>query len=462
MRRQGFEQLVMTSVIVALTLTACGGAAPVTPSPAPSTQQNATQTARPTAGQAVTSAPALTPAPTASPQAQATPTAVKGGNVARVSDEIIKNKLSMANTQFSLKLLQEILKQDAGKNVFISPASIAIALAMTYNGASGETQKAMAQALELNGMSIDEVNQAYASLKQSLENADPKVTLNIANSLWLREGASLKDDFLQRNRTYFGADVTERNFADPATVAVINGWVKEKTHGKIEAIIDQISPQMVLFLINAIYFKGSWTTEFDKAKTSDQPFTLLDNSQKSVPLMTQSGKFQYYSGGDFQMVSLPYGDGRLSMLVLLPAESSSLTQLEQKLTATNWQQWLGQLHEAEGTLKLPRFKLEYEKQLNQTLKALGMGVAFDPQAADFSALYSGPDNLFISDVRHKTFVEVNEEGTEAAAVTSVGAETTSMREQPEPFEMIVNRPFMVAIRDSATGTLLFMGAIVQP
>jgi serpin B len=391
-----------------------------------------------------------------------TPTSPKGADQANTADEMVRNQLAAANTRFGIKLFNQIVQQDQAKNVFISPTSIAIALAMTYNGASGDTQKAMAQTLELNGLSVADVNNAYAALRASLTNADPKVQLSIANSLWLRQGIKLNDEFLQRNQLYYRAQVQELNFTDPSAAGTINSWVSENTNGKIPKIVDQIPGDMMLYLINAIYFKGDWTRQFDKSKTSDQPFHLLDGSTKQVSLMTQGGTFTYFQNDNFQAVSLPYGDGRLNMLVFLPTANSSLQAFEQTLNETNWNTWVGQFHKADGTLKLPRFSMDYELSLNAPLKALGMNVAFDPKAADFSAMHTGGDQFFISEVKHKTYLEVNEEGTEAAAATSVGMGTTAIRPNETKFNMVVDRPFFIAIQDKTTGSVLFMGSIVQP
>lgn len=434
---------------LALVLAAC--ATPPAPTSVPP-QQTATSTpASPTHQvQNTNTAPAITP------------TSPKGADEANMADEMVRDQLAAANTRFGIKLFNQIVQQDQAKNVFISPASIAIALAMTYNGASGDTQKAMAQTLELNGLSLADVNNAYAALRASLSNADPKVQLSIANSLWLRQGAVLNDEFLQRNQLYYRAQVQELNFADPSAAGTINSWVSQNTNGKIPKIVDQIPGDMMLYLINAIYFKGDWTRQFDKSKTSDQPFHLLDGSTTPVPLMTQSGSFTYFQNDNFQAVSLPYGDGRLNMLVFLPAPDSSLQAFEQTLTETNWAAWMSQFHKAEGTLKLPRFSMDYELNLNAPLKALGMSIAFDPKEADFSAMHSGSDRFFISEVKHKTFLEVNEEGTEAAAATSVGMGTTAIRPNETKFNMVVDRPFFIAIRDNTTGSVLFMGAIVRP
>ncbi|MCA1991675.1 MAG: serpin family protein [Coleofasciculus sp. S288] len=372
----------------------------------------------------------------------------------------VDSKLVDANTKFGFKLFSEILKQDSDKNVFVSPTSIAIALSMTYNGASGETQQAMAKALEFQGLSLQDVNQANQVLKASLENADPDVQLSIANSLWARQGIDFKPQFMQQNRQFYGAKVTELDFAKPDAPNIINNWVKENTRGKIEQIVDQLKPDDLLFLINAIYFKGNWTEQFDKSRTTERPFYLLDGTQKQHPMMSQSGEYRYYENESFQAVSLPYGTGRLSLYVFLPRQNTTLEAFHQQLDTENWQQWINQFHMRDGSIQLPRFKFDYDIQLNNALKALGMEVAFDDAKADFSNMTSA--SVVIDEVKHKTFVEVNEEGTEAAAVTSTRVVPTSARMPEEPFQMIVDRPFFCAIRDNQTGTILFMGSIVEP
>jgi len=364
-----------------------------------------------------------------------------------------------ANTKFGFKLFQEILQQESGKNIFLSPTSVAIALSMTYNGASGETQQAMAQALELQGMSLTEINQANEALKVTLENADPDIQLAIANSLWAKQGISFNPEFLAANEEFYQAQVTELEFSRPDALSVINNWVQENTRGKIEEIIDEIKPDDILFLINAIYFKGNWSEEFDKSQTTELPFYLADGSQKQHSMMSQSSKYRYYENETFQAVSLPYGQGKLSLYVFLPQENTTLEDFQKQLNAENWQQWMSQFQQRDGSIKLPRFKFDYEIQLNKALAALGMAIVFNREA-DFSGMTAA--EVAINEVKHKTFVEVNEEGTEAAAVTSVGVRTTSLQIPEEPFQMVVNRPFFCAIRDNQTGTVLFMGSIVEP
>ena len=370
--------------------------------------------------------------------------------------------LIAATTRFAFKLYSQVVGQNRDVNVFLSPASVALALAMAYNGAVGETRQAIAAALELGELDPEEVNHAAGAVLQELEHLDPRARLAIANSLWVNQDVILEPAFVERNREVYRAELAGLNFADPRSVAVINAWVREHTHGKIERIIEQIDASAILFLINAIYFKGDWTWQFDRKQTRDAPFTLLDGRQKLHPMMRQSGSYPYYEGDGFQAISLPYGAGRLSMYIFLPAPRSSLDALNRHLGSTRWNTWMRRFRKTEGSIALPRFKLEYEVTLNEALKALGMGVAFDPRRADFSAMCAHTaQKVYLNEVRHKTFVEVNEEGTEAAAVTSAGMVLAAFTPS-RSFHMVVDRPFFCAIRDNQTGLILFMGAIVEP
>ena len=370
-------------------------------------------------------------------------------------------KIVESSNKFGFKLFSEVLKNDRGeKNVFISPSSVAIALAMTYNGASGSTQQAMAKTLELQGMNLPEINSSYAAaLKQLLDNPDAKVQLNIANSLWANQDFRFAPDFLQRTQDFYQAKVSNLNFKDAAAPNIINNWVKENTSGKITKIVETIQPDAVLFLINAIYFKGKWSKEFDKSQTAQYAFYMGSGRQKQHPMMSQDGDYKYYESKQFQAVSLPYGkDGKFSFYIFLPKQNSNLNAFYQNLNVENWEKWMTQFRKQKGFIRLPRFKTEYDVTLNDALKTLGMKEAFSGNA-NFSGMGK---NLTISEVKHKTFVEVNEEGTEAAAATSVGIVATSMRKEAEPFRMIVDRPFFSAIRDNQTGSVLFMGSIIEP
>lgn len=367
----------------------------------------------------------------------------------------VNSKVARANTKFGFKLFSEILKQDSSNNIFISPASVGIALAMAYNGASGETKQAMAKTLELQEISLQELNSANAAIIAALENTE--VELNIANSLWVKQEYLINKDFLQKTQNY-KAKVTNLDFSDRTAPTVINNWVSQSTQGKIKQVINNINSNDVLFLINAIYFKGKWTTQFDKTQTTDSPFYLAAGSQKQHPMMSQKGEYKYYENEKFQAISLPYGqDENFSSYVFLPNKNSSLSAFSKELNAENWEKWMTLFKSKEGLIKLPRFQMESDITLNDTLKALGMSVAFGDQA-DFSGI---SDNLAISEVKHKTFVQVNEAGTEAAAATSARIELTAAI-PVEPFQMIVDRPFFSAIRDNQTGTVLFMGYILDP
>lgn len=364
-----------------------------------------------------------------------------------------------AQTEFGLRLFSQLQQGDPQQNRLISPSSIAIALGMTYNGASGETQQAMANALSLQGLSLETVNQANAALEQSLE-SDGSIELTIANSLWNQNGFSVQPNFLQLNRDYYQAEINTFDATDPNAAEPLNRWVSDQTRGKIAQIIDRLSPDDVMVLLNAVYFKGNWATAFDAALTRDRPFYSAAGQSERVPMMTQTGSFRYLENDQFQAVSLPYGNGRWSLYVFLPDQTSDLSTFYSALTSESWENWMNQFAQREGTLQLPRFQFDYSTGLTDALTALGMGVAFDPQQADFSGLSDA--STYLSRVQHKTMIEVNEEGTEAAAATSVTVTVTSLPLPQETFEMTVDRPFFFAIRDNQSGALLFLGSVAQP
>jgi serine protease inhibitor len=374
----------------------------------------------------------------------------------------MSDKQLLVGAQFAFKLFAELTKSNVERNVFISPASVALALAMVCNGARGETARAIARTLELGDTDQDSLNRSSAALIDSLHKFDPHVALAIANSLWARQDVSFAANFLQRSQEFYQAAVANLDFGDPRAAATINEWVARNTGGKIKTIVDQIDGSAILFLINAIYFKGSWAKPFDPRRTRDMPFTLSGGRQKLHPAMAQTGKFDYYAFPGFQAISLPYGSGRASMYIFLPEQRSSLRAFRRELSHKSWDTWLRHFRQTEGTIVLPRFKLEYAATLNDALKSLGMAIAFDGRRADFSAMLAdGKPAATIDEVKHKTFVEVNEEGTEAAAATSIGMVRMTMAPQ-RSFSMVVDRPFFCAIRDNQTGALLFMGTIVEP
>jgi len=360
---------------------------------------------------------------------------------------------------FGLKLFKTVEQEDQNKDIFISPLSVSMALGMTLNGADSGTYQAMRQTLQFADLSNEDINHSYQSLMKLLLNADPKVLMEIANSIWYRDNIPVESSFLETNRTYFDATIMPMNFNDPATVTAINNWVNDKTHGKITKVIDSIDPLTLMFLINAIYFKGTWQFEFDKEKTAEASFFLLGGETIDCQMMQLEGDLSYYADDQVQIVDLPYGDGTFSMTILLPKNSESLNPLIMNLDKNQWEYYINRLTTSPVMLEMPKFKLEYKLIMNGILSQMGMAIAFDPFHADFSRINSQLP-LHISSVLHKTFVQVDEEGTEAAAVTVVTVGTTSVG--PHGIYMRIDQPFVFVLREHQSGTLLFMGKILQP
>lgn len=382
-------------------------------------------------------------------------------------------KLAGADNTFAFNLLKQVAGEQPDSNIFISPYSASTVLQMVAEGAAGQTKTEMQDVLGTSGadtgLSDAARNQANREIAQSLHRENSHVILEIANAIWFREGYRVKHDFITCNRDYFDATVAPLDFADPHCVDVINHWASEKTHGRITHIADgMIDPEYSrLFLANAVYFKGKWADAFDPGRTHDWPFYLQNGSQKLVSMMmkskmTKSETFMYLQGAEFQAVRLPYQGGSLAMYIFLPAPGSSPEKLLASMTGDAWQRSIKPDFSAEdGMLMLPKFKLEDNVGLRQPLKEMGMATAFDQEKADFSGISS--NDLYISAALQKTWVEVDEEGTEAAAVTGMTAATLGIPEgTPERFEMIVDRPFLFLIEDHHTGTILFMGVIYDP
>lgn len=363
--------------------------------------------------------------------------------------------VSASFTDFGFNIYRELLRQRSGKNIFISPTSIAMAISMVYNGAEKDTASAMAAVLKMNGVSIENTNKQCKSLMNSLKTADPSVELSVANSLWCRKGVLFNEQFIRRVKDSFAAVVS-----DQMNAAAMNGWVSKNTKGRIVKIIDSVPTNAVMYVINAVYFKGQWSTRFDKKLTRALDFHISADKTKKHPMMSRKGKYLYYKGDTFQAVSIPYGKKRLSMFVFLPDPKSSLRDFHSRLSTSNWNKWMSNFSEYDGTLLLPRFKCEYEAELNNSLKSLGMASAFDPATADFSGI--SKEKLYISRIKHKTYVDVNEEGTEAAAVTSTEMKMTSLIDAEKSFKMTVDRPFFFAIVDTRDSSVLFMGSVIEP
>ena len=350
------------------------------------------------------------------------------------------------------------LPESHDKNIMISPLSVSMALSMALNGANGETKTAMQNTLGFESLSQEEINQVYFDLVTALKKADEKVVLNIANSIWIRKGFPVLNSFTDVNRKYFDASVTNLDF-NVAALNIINSWVNSKTNGKIPTILDAIAPDEIMFLINAIYFNGKWQIQFDPSKTVDSPFKLYNGQSVSVPTMKVKEKFASSQQQNYKALKMPYGRGKYQMVILLPDEGTSTEIVAKNLDRLKWEALLSSLNNpAEIEVWLPRFEYSWESQLKELLSSLGMGIAFTDNA-DFSKINPN-QQLLITKVKHKTYIKVNEEGTEAAAVTSVGIGLTSLPANPAEFH--VDRPFLYLITEEDTGSILFIGKVENP
>ena len=383
------------------------------------------------------------------------------------SDEIaaeVNPLIVDANTGFALDLF-EVLSDDApDSNVFISPFSISTALTMAYSGSDGSTEEAMRTTLGYGDLSTVEIEAGYESLLTSLAGVDRDVTLSIANSVWVRDtfDTQVHDAYKDVLENQYKTEYFAREF-NQDTLDELNGWVSDNTEKKIDKILDEISPQNVMFLLNAIYFKADWTNQFKESNTMMRDFHLMDGTTVQVDTMAQEEKFKYTKGDNYAAARLPYGRDQVAMYVFLPDPDYSLIDFMETLDPEELDGIINGMHNVpELKIRLPKFKFEYgKKRLNQALIDLGMGVAFDPEMADLSKIANvEPNNLYIDFVDHKALIEVDEEGTVAAAVTNVGISLTSA--PPSETTFYVDRPFFFIIRDDRTGTILFMGQIMNP
>jgi len=370
-----------------------------------------------------------------------------------------KTKKVLTNSSdFGIELFKAIEStEELRKNSMISPLSVSLALAMTYNGADGDTKTAMQNTLGFSDLTADEINNSFKQLSDALIDVDNKVDISIANSIWYRNTFNVLQDFIITNQDYYYAEVNALDFNDAGAKDIINSWVAENTQQKIKKIVDEISPQTVMFLINAICFKGVWKYTFDKSKNVQLPFTNYAGSTENIEMMTQTTDLRRFENDEITMVELPYGQGNWVMDLILPAENLSTNDIIVSLTNDKWNSWVNGMGEpTETTITFPPFKFEYEETLNSMLASMGMDIAFTDHA-DFTKINSN-GGLQISKVKHKTFIEVNEQGTEAAAVTSVEINLTSVGNN----EVTFNRPFLFVIREQITGTILFIGKVGEP
>ena len=364
------------------------------------------------------------------------------------------------NNEFGVELYSKVALAE-NKNFMLSPLSASAALTMLLNGCAGETYDQLKATLKYPGqMTISEINEVYKSLVSQLLVIDPKVKLALANAIFYRQGFTVKPPFLSTMDTDFDAEIAGLDFLQPSALTTINKWASDNTNGKIPKVLDEISGDAVMFIMNALYFKGDWSYQFDEDLTSDRAFYISGSNSVNVSTMKGDVGSKVTGGAGYSAIELPYGQTNFAMVVIVPA--GTLSDFTASLDAAKWNTITAGFDSQEDygklTVYMPKFKFSYEKCLNDQLKSMGMIDAFDPYLADLSGI-SGA-SIFVSFVKQNTFVEVDEKGTEAAAVTTVGVYTTSF--PPQPNEFVIDKPFVFAIRERTTNALLFIGQVVNP
>lgn len=368
---------------------------------------------------------------------------------------------AQSQLSFAFDLYRELQqhKSSPQANDTISPVSIATALAMTMNGAAGDTLVEMETALHSSGRTSEERNHGYEVLADLLSHSSENVQVSLANSLWGRTPLEFRKEFLDASKSYYNAEIESLDFSGDGAAKRINDWVNQQTAGKIDSIVDSSIPaNTILYLINTVYFKGTWQREFEADRTMPADFTNASGEQQQVSMMHNGGSFPYVHMDGYQAIRLPYKDSGLGMVILLPDEELTLDELISDLEPERWQTMLDAMSYTVGHIGLPKFKLEFEQSLNSTLQALGMERAFDIDRAQFEPMIQLNVPVFIGEAKHKTFIEVDEKGTEAAAATVIEMEAGSAPPE-DPFDMVVDRPFFFAIEDERTSALLFMGSV---
>jgi len=364
---------------------------------------------------------------------------------------------------FGFDLIHNLLKNNPDESHLVSPLSILMAYGMTLNGAGGDTRSQIEEVFGLHEMTRDEINEASLDLIDLLINFDDYVRFNIANSIWYRDSFEVEQEFLDINSHYFDAVIEAADFDDPDTVIRINEWVNEKTEGLIEEIVEgPIDPLTMLYLINTIYFNGEWTVQFDPGNTETQPFHKPDGSAVDAEMMRLDfvQNMEYTSGEGYEAINLYYGDAGYVMTLVLPDEGTNLAEWVQNLTWNDWKILTENFSRVTLNLEMPKFEMEYEiDKFADVLQNMGIVDAFDDSLSDFSGINPGQDDLHINETRHKTFIRVDEAGTEAGAATSVGIGIVSL---PPTIDLRFDRPFFHVIREIESGTILFMGTMTNP
>lgn len=385
-----------------------------------------------------------------------------GSNVAKERKDIAlsraEEQLADESTDFAFRFFQQVNKSETEKpNWMVSPLSASMTLGMISNGASGNTLEEIKTALGFSNFDLDGLNTYYQKLTTELLDLDNTTRLNIANSIWLNNGFSVYDSFVNVNKNMYGAQVDCLDFASSDAADAINRWCADKTNGKIKEVVVSVPDEISIYLLNALYFKGIWKQKFNSSDTRKEAFNNVDGSTSEVPMMNQQEYFAFFNGDDFSMAEFLYGNGAFGMVVVLPDEGVSLDTVLEELTYENWNEWYAERYSQNLQVKFPRFEMGYEKDLKEDMMNMGIKEAFGDNA-DFSQMTSSAMRLTI--LKQYSYLKVNEEGTEAASVTKGGHLVTAITPTvPEPFYM--NRPFAFMIKERSTGTVLFMGKVTK-
>jgi serine protease inhibitor len=369
-------------------------------------------------------------------------------------------KIIAADNQFGFELFQKVnASVNEPKNRMISPLSVSLALAMLYNGAEGNTKRQMEEILHKSNLSAEDINQSYKLMVEGLSSHDPKVELSISNAIFYRNTFAVKPDFISTNQNFYQAEVSGLDFTNTTqTLETVNGWVNTKTKGKIDKIIEEVSDNAVMYLLNAIYFNGEWKYRFDSKETFDMTFRKEDQSTIQVPTMQIENPFNYLSNENFKLLEMPYGSGKYSMLIFLPEDGRTTDDVISQLSADNVNDWISKMTEQKKKVYLPKFEFKFDDSLVDELETLGMTDAFNASAANLSGI-SDKAQLVVSEVKHKSYIKVDERGTEAAAVTGITIEVTSVGPDNS---FRVDHPFVFAIREKDTQAILFIGKVNDP
>ena len=382
--------------------------------------------------------------------APAEPIALTAGQVEKASGD----------NGFAFKIFKEVSKLN-GSNTFFSPLSLNAALGMLYNGASGETRAEMAEALGMTDFTDTEINEYYQKMLQALLKIDPNTDIGIANSIWYRTRLPVKQSFIDVNRNFFEAEVKPLDFNSSDAANVINKWCADKTNNRIKEIIESTSSDDMMYLINALYFKSKWQFKFDKNQSKQDDFTKIDNQKVKVNMMEQTTTLSYYADQRLQCVEMPCGNQAFGMIVVLPVNETDINRLIENLDDVAWQKIVDNLWKENVRVKLPRFKIECDFDLKDPVRNVGIQKIFSGGLENISDL-----DLLVSKIKQKTFIEVNEEGAEAAAVTAIGitlGSGTGGGVSPiVPIQFFVNRPFLYLIKEKSTGVILFIGRMDEP